>query len=154
MEKSLCVNNNVAGGSHDANHASVASDTLGGRQMEENQIVVCDMPIDPTAGDELINDVTGSLNDVTVAACNMSLTDVTPVMTAIITLPTRKFFLVTSVHYILGNQASSRQKQPLCCDGYLNTVSKVSKSQHEWYVKSRKILYQTSVKRQLLQKIR
>ena len=45
MEISLCVNNNVAGGSHDANHASVASDTLSGTLMEENQIVVCDMPL-------------------------------------------------------------------------------------------------------------
>ncbi len=57
MEKSLCVNNNVAGGSHDANHASVASDTLGGTLMEENQIVVCDMPIDSPVGDEPMNDM-------------------------------------------------------------------------------------------------
>ena len=91
-KKSLCVNNNVAGGSHDANHVSVASDTLGGTLTEENQIVVCDMPIDNPVGDEPMNDVVVPLNDVTVAACNMPLTDVTPVTTAIIMLPTRKFF--------------------------------------------------------------
>ena len=92
MGKSLCVNNNVAGGSHDANHVSVASDTLGGTLTEENQIVVCDMPIDNPVGDEPMNDVVVPLNEVTVAACNMPLTDVTPVTTAIIKLSTRKFF--------------------------------------------------------------
>ena len=91
-KKSLCVNNNVAGGSHDANHASVVSDTLGGTLTEENQIVVCDMPIDNPVGDEPMNDVVVPLNDVTVAACNMPLTDVTPVTTVIIMLSTRKFF--------------------------------------------------------------
>ena len=80
MEKCLCVNNNVAGGSHDANHASVASDTLSGTPMEENQIVVCDMPIDSPVGDEPMNDVAVPLNDITVAVCNMPLMDVTPVM--------------------------------------------------------------------------
>ena len=82
----------MAGGSHDANHVSVASDTLGGTLTEENQIVVCDMPIDNPVGDEPMNDVVVPLNDVTVAACNMPFTDVTPVTTAIIMLPTRKFF--------------------------------------------------------------
>ena len=97
MEKSLYVKNNVAGGSHDANHASVAGDMLGGTLTEENQIAVCDMPIDPTVGDEPMNNVARPLNDVTVAVCNMPMMDVTPVMTEMkhitgIPLSTRKFF--------------------------------------------------------------
>ena len=45
MEKKFVFQKNVAGGSHDTNHVSVASDTIGGMQMAENQIVVCDMPL-------------------------------------------------------------------------------------------------------------
>ena len=87
----------MAGGSHDSNHVSVASDILGGTLTEENQIVVCDMPIDNPVGDEPMNDVVVPLNDVTVAVCNMPMTDVTPVMTEMqhltgILSSTRKFF--------------------------------------------------------------
>ena len=157
MQKSLFVNKNVADGSHDTNHVSVASDMLCGTQTEVNKIVNCDMPIDSPVDDKPRNEVAEvvvSLNAVTFAGWDMPITDVTYVVTAINPASTRKFFLVTSVHYILGNQASWHQKQPLCCDGYLNTASKVSKSQHKWYINSRKILYQTSVKRPLLQRIR
>ena len=85
-KKSLCVNNNVAGGSHDANHVSVASDTLGGMQTEENQIVVCDMPTDSSVGDEPtieVGEVVVPLNAVTFTGWDMPITDVTPATTEV-----------------------------------------------------------------------
>ena len=94
MEKSLYVKNNVAGGSHDANHASVAGDTLVGTLMEENQIVVCDMPIDSSVGDEPtieVGEVVVPLNAVTFTGWDMPIMDVTPAMTEVVPASTRKF---------------------------------------------------------------
>ena len=93
-KKSLCVNNNVAGGSHDSNHVSVASDILGGTLTEENQIVVCDMPIDSSVGDEptiKVGEVVVPLNAVTFTGWDMPITDVTPAMTEVVPASTRKF---------------------------------------------------------------
>ena len=89
MQKSLCVNKNVAGGSHDTNHASVVSETLSGTQTEVNQIVNCDMPIDSPVDDKPRNEVAEvvvPLNAVTFAGWDMPITDVTHPAS------TRKFF--------------------------------------------------------------
>lgn len=94
MEKKFVFQKNVAGGSHDTNHVSVASDTLGGMQTEENQIVVCDMPIDSSVGDEPtieVGEVVVPLNAVTFTGWDMPITDVTPAMTEVVPASTRKF---------------------------------------------------------------
>ena len=93
-KKSLSLNKNVAGGSHDTNLVSVASDTFGGTQTEENQIVVCDIPIDSSVGDEPtieVGEVVVPLNAVTFTGWDMPTPDVTPVMTEVIPASTRKF---------------------------------------------------------------
>ena len=92
-KKSLSFNKNVAGGSHDTNHVSVAGDTLGGTQTEENQIVVCDMPIDSSVGDEPtieVGEVVVPLNAVTFTGWDMPITDVTPATTDVVPASTRK----------------------------------------------------------------
>lgn len=64
MERRLCVKNNVVGGTHDADHAIVAGDRLLTGYFAN---LVSDMLIDPTVGDGPVNDVVGTVNDITTA---------------------------------------------------------------------------------------
>lgn len=64
MERSLCAKNNVVGGTHDADHAIVAGDRY---LTEEIANLVSDMLIDPTVGVRPVNDVVGTVNDITTA---------------------------------------------------------------------------------------